>query len=63
MTEKINNTYLFNKKDESLRLVNYNLLLKLSKNKLKSYNNSQTNNEFNNNSESEKNNKRRSLIK
>jgi len=40
MTEKINNTYLFNKKDESLRLVNYNLLLKLSKDKLKSYNNS-----------------------
>jgi hypothetical protein len=37
--EKINNIYLFNKKNKSLRLINYNLLLKLNKDKLKSYNN------------------------
>jgi hypothetical protein len=40
ITKKVNNTYLFNKKNKGLRLTIYNLLLKLSKDKLKSYSNS-----------------------
>ena len=63
MTEKVNNIYFFNRKDKSLGLTNYNLLLKLSKDKLKSYNNSETNNEFNNNSKLKKDNRRQSPIK
>ena len=63
MIKKINNIYLFNKKDKSLRLVICDLLLKPSKNKLKSCNDSLINNEFNNNFESDENNKRLSSIK
>ena len=63
MTEKVNNIYFFNRKDKSLGLTNYNLLLKLSKDKLKSYNNSETNNKFNNNSKLKKDNRRQSPIK
>jgi hypothetical protein len=62
ITRKINNIYLFNKKNKSLGLINYKLSLKLSKNKLKSYSNNYTDNKFNNNSELNEDNKRLSPI-
>jgi len=36
--KKISDIYLFNGKDKSPRLINYDLLLKLNKDKLRSYN-------------------------
>jgi hypothetical protein len=63
ITRKVGNTYLFSRKDKSLGLTNYNPPLKLSKDKLGSYGNSWTNNEFNNNSKLEKDNIRQSPIK
>jgi hypothetical protein len=40
ITRKVGDTYLSNKKNKSLGLANYNLPLKLSKDKLGSYSNS-----------------------
>jgi hypothetical protein len=63
ITKKVGNIHLFNRKNKSLGLSNCNPPLKLSKNKLRSCNNSWTNNEFNNNSKLEKDNIRQSPIK
>ena len=40
ITKKVNNIHLLSKKDKNLRLITYNPPLKLSKDKLGSYNNS-----------------------
>jgi hypothetical protein len=59
--KKINNIYLFNKKDKSSKFVNYILSFELNKNKLKS--DSYNKNKFNNNFKLNKDNKRLSSIK
>jgi hypothetical protein len=63
MTRKVGDTYLSSGKNESLGLTNYDLSLKPSEDKLGSYSNSWTDDEFNNNFESKKDNTGRTPIK
>jgi hypothetical protein len=63
MTGKVSDTHLSSGKNESPGLTNYDPPLKLSEDKLGSYGDSYTNDEFNNNPELEKDNTRRSPIK
>lgn len=63
ITRKVSNTYLSSKKDKSLGLANYNLSLELYKDKLEGYSNSCADDEYNNNPESGKDNRRLSPAK
>ena len=63
ITRKVGDTHLSSGKDKSLGLATYNPPPKPSKDKLGSYGDSWTNNEFNNNSELDEDNKRLSPIK
>jgi hypothetical protein len=63
MTGKVGDTHLSSGKDESLGLANYGPPPKPSEDKLGSYGDSWTDNEFNNNSESDDDDMRRSPAK
>jgi hypothetical protein len=63
MTGKVSDTHLSSKKDKSLGLVNYDLSLELSRDRVGSYSDSCTNNEFNNNPKLDEDNKRLSSVK